>query len=147
MVHDNLPAGVIITNGLGGDYTTWILAQFDLFLGLGSPAFVEVGVRVIGGGGASFRPEVFYPRPRDDEDDEVIWKPREDEEFEVVIKARIGSRDIERHYFVRKRTQVVVTQVLHFLNTTKTRISVVAGRVTKTVKDAAVRIRNIGKKS
>ena len=146
MVHDNFPAGVIITNGLGGPGCgSFILAHFDLFLGVGgSPLVPVVEVRVIGHGG-SFRPE-YYPRPRDEED-ELVWEPREDEEFEVVIKANLTGRTIERHYFVRKRTQVVVAQVLHFLNTTKSRINVGVGKITKTARDAAVRIRNIGKKS
>ena len=143
MVHENLPAGVIVTNGLGGSADTWIIAQFHLFLG------VEVVVEVKGpprfGGGASLRPEVYYP-PREAED-ELVWEPREDDEYEVTIKVRLGERDIERHYFVRKRTQVVVTQVLHFLNTTKTRINVGVGAIRKTAKNIAVALRNLGKKS
>lgn len=147
MVHDNLPAGVIITNGLGGSYQTWILAQFHLFLGFGgSPSFAEVGITIRGGTGSTYQPRYYPPRDYED-DDEVVWKPREDEEFEVIITARVGSRDIKRHYFVKKRTQVVMTQVLNFLNTTRSRMSVAAGTLTKTAKDIAIRIRNIGKKS
>lgn len=146
MVHEDCPAGVIITQGLGGSYRSYIIAQTHLFLGLGSPPLVEVVVEVIRGAGGSFRPETYYP-PRRDEEDDTVWEPREDNEFEVVIRARIGSRDIQRHYFVKTRTQVVVAQVLHFVNTTKTRISVVVGAVSKKAKAAAVSIRNLGKKS
>lgn len=139
MFHDKFPAGVIITKGLGGSCETFILAHFHLFLG------VEVEVRGPRfGGGTSLRPEVYYP-PREDED-EVIWEPREDEEYEVIIKVDIGKKQIERHYFVRKRTQVVVTQVLHFLNTTRSRINVGVGTIRKTAKDVAIALRKLRKK-
>lgn len=142
MVHDDCPAGVIITQGLGGTADQWIIAQFHLFLG------VDVEVEIRGprfGGGASLRPEVYYP-PREDED-EVVWEPREDEEYEVIIRVSLGKRDVERHYFVRKRTTVVVTQVLHFFNTTTSRISVGVGVIKKTAKGIVIALRNLGKKS
>ena len=142
MVHDNLPAGIIITQGLGGTANQWIIAQFHVFLGI--EVAVEISTTLMGG--TSFRPEVYYP-PRPDNEDEVVWEPREDEEYEVIIRVSLGKRDVERHYFVRKRTTVVVTQVLHFLNTTTSRISVGVGVIKKTAKDITIALRNLGKKS
>ena len=143
MVHDDCPAGVIITQGLGGTADQWIIAQFHLFLGV---IDVEVEIRGPLGGGASIRPEVYYPPLRDDED-EVVWEPRDEEEYEVIIKINLGKRDVERHYFVKKRTTVVVAQVLHFFNTTTSRISIGVGVIKKTAKDIAIALRNLGKKS
>jgi len=146
VVHDNLPAGVIVTNGLGGDFSSWIIAQFHLFLGVGSPPVVEVEVRVIGrAGGATTRPPVYYP-PRERDDDEEPWKPRE-EEHEVVIRVRIGQREVQRHYFVRKRTQTVVIQLINIVNVTMKRVSINVGKFIESSKSAVVAIKNFGRKN
>jgi len=94
--------------------------------------------------GGAFRPEIYYPWR--DEEDEVVWKPREDEEYEVIINIKLGKRDVKRYYFVRKRTSVVIIQVIHFLNTTKSRVTIGVGAFTKTIKKAAVALRNLVKK-
>jgi len=145
MVHEDCPAGVIITGGLGGDYNSWIIAQFHLFLGGGSPAPVEIEVRIVGGaGGATSRPPVIYP-PRVDDDDEP-WKPREDEEREVIIRIRIQGREVQRHYFVKKRTEVVVTQVINMVNVTLKRVAINVNKIRETSKSAIVALKNLGKK-
>lgn len=145
MVHDNFPAGVIITNGLGGSYQTWIIAQFHLFLGIGSPPVVEVEVKLVRGvGGATTRPPAYYPPVHDDDDEP--WKPREDTEQEVVIRVRIGSREVQRHYFVRKRTEVVVTKVINMVNITMQRVAINVNKIRETTKSAMVALKNFGRK-
>jgi len=146
VVHDNFPAGVIITNGLGGDFSSWIIAQFHLVFGAGSPPVVEVEVRVVGrAGGSTTRPPVYYP-PREHDEDEEPWKPREDEEHEIVVRVRIGQREVQRHYFVRKRTQTVVIQLINMANVTMKRVSINVGRFIESSKSAAVAIKNFGRK-
>ena len=146
MVHENLPAGVIITNGLGGDYDQFIIAQFHLFLGsIGSPAtpIIEVDVKVIGGrSGVTTRPDIpYYPRPRDDEEP---WKPRDDLEKEVIITVRIGDREVERHYFRKNADRAI--EAIKLLNTTKDRISVTANKIKDTTQKAVVSLKNLKKK-
>jgi hypothetical protein len=143
MVHDNLPAGVIITKGLGGDYRSWILAQFHLFIGVGSPPLIEISVRVVGGrSGVVARPPVpYYPRPRDDDE---LWKPRDDLEKEVIITVRIGDREVERHYFRKNADRAI--EAIKLLNTTKDRISVTADKIKDTTQKAIVSLKNLKKK-
>jgi hypothetical protein len=145
MTHENFPAGYIITDGLGGNAN--VVAEFNLFLGSGGspsiPSPIQFTVNVVGGGG-SLEPRIHYPQQS--ADDETIWFPREDEERQVIIKMRIGTKEFERHYFVRKRTSVVVTQVLHFLNITQSRVNIGVGKITQTVKEIGIALRNIGKK-
>lgn len=142
-IHDEFPAGVLVTNGLGGDFSTWIAAQFHLFPG------VEVEV-IVRAGGSTRRPR-YYPPPRErDErydDDEEPWKPREDEEHEVIIKIRIGQREIQRHYFVHTRTQTVVIQLINMVNVTMERVSINVGKLIKSSKSAVVAIKNFGRKN
>lgn len=145
MVHEDCPAGVIITGGLGGDYNQWIIAQFHLFLGVGSPPLVEVDVRIVGSaGGATTRPPIYYP-PREDDTDEP-WKPREDNEQEVIIRVRIGGREVQRNYFVRKRTEAVMIQVINMVNVTMKRVSISLNKITETSKSAVVALKNLGRK-
>jgi len=147
MVHDNCPAGVIITNGLGGSYQSWIIAHFELFLGLGvgSPPIVEVEIKTIrGAGGATTRPPVYH-RPYEDDSDEP-WKPREDTEQEVVIRVKIGGKEVQRHYFVHKRTEVVITQVINMVNVTMQRVAINVNKIRETTKSAIVSLKNFGRK-
>ena len=146
MVHEDCPAGVIITGGLGGDYNQWIIAQFHLFLGAGSPSPVEVEIKIVrGAGGAVTRPPVYFP-PRTDDDDEP-WKPREDVEQEIIVRVRIGGREVNRNYFVRKRTEVVVTQVINMVNVTMQRVAINVDRIKETSKNIVVALKNLGRKN
>lgn len=150
MVHDNLPAGVIITNGLGGSFDSWIIAQFHLFLGRGSPApiAIEIEVRKADRGvphgleGTRYDPRYWR---RDDDDDEP-WKPSKDEK-EVVIKLRIGSKEVERHYFRKDAERVI--KAVNLLNTTKSKVKgiiVTADKLKDITKKPFVYIKNMRKK-
>ncbi len=115
----------LVTRGLGGTN----LVTF----GLGG--FFEITVTIRGGGGATIRPPVY--KPYEDDEDEP-WKPREDEEQEIVIRVRISGREVQRHYFVRKRTQTVVIQLINMVNVTITRVSINVGKFIKSSKSAVV---------
>ena len=131
--HHDCPAGVIITGGLGGDADQLIIAQFHLFLGV---IEVDVKVKVVGGG----RPvsEIpYYLRP-----DEEPWQPRDDAEKEVIIKVRLGSKEVERHYFRKNADRAI--KAINFLNNTRTRYTITVDEV-KNIKPF-VYLKNLRKK-
>lgn len=124
----------LVTRGLGGTN----LVTF----GLGGPWF---NIHISTGGRAS-APPIRYRQPpeREDDDDVEPWRPPEDEQ-EVIIKIRMGKRKIERHYFVRKRTSKVVTEVLHLLNNTKSKIKIHFNGIQQTAKAIAIKVFNLNK--
>jgi len=147
VVHDNFPAGVIITNGLGGGFQDWIIAQFHLFLGAGSPPpfAIEIEVRkAVTGVPHGLEHTKYDPRWRRRDDDDEPWKPRDDEEKEVIVKVRLGHREIERHYFRKNADRTI--KAIKLLNTTKDRITVTADKVKNVTKKPFVFLKNLQKK-
>jgi len=153
MVHDNLPAGVIVTNGLGGGYQDWIIARFHLFIGgVGSPIIVppiiEIEAVVKGRGvphgleGTKYDPRYDPRRRREDEDDEP-WRPPASEK-EVVLKVRIGNKEIERHYFRKDADRAI--KAINFANKTKDKINVTVKKIKDTTQKAAVSFKGFRKK-
>lgn len=149
MVHDNFPAGVIITNGLGGGFQDWIIARFHLFIGaIGSPAapIIEIEAIVKGRGvphgleGTRYDPR-YDPRRRDDDDEP--WLPPS-EEKEVILKVRFGNKEIERHYFRKDADRAI--KAINFANKTKDNINVTVHKIKDTTKKAAVSFRGFLKK-
>ncbi len=138
MVHENCPAGVIVTGGLGGDADQWIIAQFHLFLGV-----IDVEVKVVGGGGRPDR-TLFPPYIRPDDETDDRWKLRDDDEKEVIIKVRLGSKEIERHYFRKNADRAI--KAINFLNNTRTRYTVVVDNIKHNTKKPFVFLKNLRKK-
>ena len=152
MVHEDCPAGVIITNGLGGGFETLIIAQFHLFLGIsiGSPAvpIIEIEAIVKGRGvphgleGTQYDPRYDPRRRREDEDDEP-WLPPSSEK-EVILKVRIGNKEIERHYFRKDAERAI--KAINFANKTKDKINVTVKKIKDTTQKASVSFKGFRKK-
>jgi hypothetical protein len=141
---EQVPTAVVIGKyggGLPASSGSLIISRFNV-----AGTVIEVEVVEIANRGRSFPAEAFYPPRRYEDDDEVIWKPREDEEYEVIIRVNLGQRQIERHYFVKKQTQVVVTQIMNMLNTTKSRISIGVDGIKKATRKTGAILRNLRKR-
>lgn len=147
-IHKQFPAGVIVTNGLGGNFNTYIIAQFHLFLGLGfgSP-IIEIEAKVIrrdvprGLEGTKYDPR-YDPRRREDDDNEP-WLPPSDEK-EVILKIRVGNKEIERHYFRKDADRAI--KAINFANKTKDNINVTVNRIKDTTRKAGVSFKRFLKK-
>jgi len=157
MVHDNCPAGVLVTNGLGGGYQDWIIARFHLFIGgvgspiTGSPGVppIEIEVVVKGRGvphgleGTRYDPRYDGPWRRREEDDSEPWIPPTSEK-EVILKVRIGNKEIERHYFRKDADRAI--KAINLANKTRDNINVTVKKVKDTTEKAAVAFKGFRKK-
>jgi hypothetical protein len=147
MVHDNCPAGVIVTGGLGGSYQDWIIAQFRLFIG--RAVAIEVEVRRPGRGvphgleGTQYDPRYHDRWRRRDDDDDEPWTPPSDEK-EVIFKVRVGSKEIERHYFRKDADRVI--KAINLANKTKDNINVTVDKIKDTTRKAGVSFKGFLKK-
>jgi hypothetical protein len=167
MVHENFPAGVIITKGLGGNgCESFILAHFHLHLfrapvgspavgspavGVGSP-FVAIEARVVQRGvphglqGTQYDPRTFDPWRRWEkewEDDDRPWTPPSDEK-EVTLKVRVGNKEIERTYFRKDADRAI--KAINFANKTKDKINVTVDKIKTTTQKAGVTFKGFRKK-
>jgi hypothetical protein len=169
VVHDNFPAGVIITKGLGGNgCESFVLAHFHLFIprpavgspAVGSPAvgspvggspLIEIEARVVQRGvphgleGTALDPRQVYDpwRRWERDEDEEPWKPPQDEK-EVTLRVRVGNKEIERTYFRKDADRAI--KAINFANKTKDQISVTIDKIKDTTQKAGVSFKGFRKK-
>ena len=151
-VHENFPAGGIITNGLGLNACTGMIitTQFHLF---GFEVVVPpVQTPFEGGGSFPLAPgeiQGFYKPVQPGELPFLTpydYDPLAKKKRHVIMSVTFGERKIEKEYLVSDKRANTVVSVINLLNNTKQKISVVAAGLKRITTSAIIRIKNLRRK-
>jgi len=146
-MHENFPAGTIITNGLGSDACRgFITTHFHLFCGI----TITVPNVSVGGSKPMAPGEIanFY-QPVDyqplNSGKEVPYEAGRSNNY-VKIEISIKDKTYEKEFLVTPRGRKTVAEILNFVNVTKERISVKVTNLKRIAVRAVVTIRNLWRK-
>lgn len=149
LVHQNFPAGILNTKGLGleaGDgtliTTTWHLIGFNILVSLEK-----------GNDGGSYPldfgqiKDLYKPVPAEQQ---PYLTPYDYDPFRkktvVHIKMMMGETSFEKDYFVSAKRAKTIVSVLNFINATRDKMSATAKNLKKIAIQAIISVKNFRKR-
>lgn len=149
LVHQEFPAGAIITNGLGLDAGdgTLITTSWHL-LGLNILVSTEMGTS--GGSYPLALGEIknlYRPVPPEMQ---PYLTPYNYDPFTkksvVSVKVEFGKKTFEKNYLISKKRAKTAVSVLNFVNATKDKVSTTVKNLKAVAVRAIIRVKNFGKR-
>jgi len=153
-MHENFPAGGIITDGLGMDACKGlaITTKFNLWCGVEITVPPNLGAGHFGGGSKPLAPgeiKSFY-KVLPKEQQPYYLTPLDYDPFvktqHVLIKLNFGEKEIERDYVVSDRHARAIIKAMNIINATQSKIAVGVENLKKLAVRASAIIKNLRKK-
>lgn len=155
-MHEDFPAGVIITGGLGGDACEGMLTTtFHLFCGIQVivPVAPTIDLNKQGGGSRPLAPgeiKTFWKPVKNQVVTPEFYTPLDSVEIIpkniVTVKMTVGSKTMKKEFIVGSRRLDVIVKVLNITKVGKEKVTATISNIRRVLHNAVVKIFNIRKK-